>query len=68
MINELGIVIMNYAKIIPAGLVVFFPSFLYMNQVVQVWKSNDILKNVECSKKVIIYIMQLLIIITQDIF
>ncbi len=54
MINELGIIITNYTRIIPAGVVVFFPSFVYMEHVLQVWKSKNILSGIETTKKVLI--------------
>ena len=52
MIQELGIIITNYARVIPAGLVVFFTSFSYMEQVIQIWGSRNILIQIETVKKV----------------
>lgn len=53
MINELGIIITNYTRIIPAGVVIFFPSFAYMDHVLQVWKSKHIIDGIEAIKKVL---------------
>lgn len=52
MINELGMIITNYARIVPAGLVVFFTSFNYMNHVLTIWRSGHVLNGIESAKKV----------------
>lgn len=52
MIQELGMIITNYARIIPAGLVVFFTSFSYMEQVIQIWEYGKILNGIESIKTV----------------
>lgn len=52
MINELGMIITNYARIIPAGLVVFFTSFNYMDHVIDLWRSGHVLRGIESIKKV----------------
>jgi chromosome transmission fidelity protein 1 len=52
MIRELGMIITNYARIIPAGLVVFFTSFDYMDHVIELWKSWQIFSGFEAIKKV----------------
>lgn len=52
MIQELGIVIANFSRIIPSGLVVFFTSFSYMEQALEVWESRNILHQIKSIKKV----------------
>jgi chromosome transmission fidelity protein 1 len=37
MIYELGLAILNMCKVVPDGMVVFFPSYGYLDQVVEVW-------------------------------
>lgn len=52
MIQELGIVIANYSRIIPAGLIVFFTSFAYMDQIIGIWESRNIIHQIKLAKKV----------------
>lgn len=55
MIQELGIIITNYARVIPAGLVVFFTSFSYMEHVMHIWESSNILNGINSIKNVRYY-------------
>lgn len=57
MINELGVIVLNYARVIPAGLIVFFPSFSYMNRILEIWKSKNIFCLLESAKKVTLSII-----------
>lgn len=57
MIQELGMMIINYARVVPAGLVVFFTSFNYMDQVLDIWKSRSIMIGIESIKKVSYHII-----------
>ena len=41
MIDELGKSIMELSKVIPDGLVVFFPSYAYLDEVASKWKQKD---------------------------
>ncbi|KAI1294105.1 helicase C-terminal domain-containing protein [Xylaria venustula] len=41
MIRELGLVILNICTAVPDGVVVFFPSYGYLDEVVGVWKETD---------------------------
>lgn len=54
MIQELGIVITNFSRIIPAGLIVFFTSFNYMEQVLVNWQSLKIIDEIGRIKKIFI--------------
>ncbi|KAM3540359.1 hypothetical protein ARSEF1564_006726 [Beauveria bassiana] len=40
MIGQLGLAILNMCSIVPDGVVVFFPSYGYLDQVVEVWKKK----------------------------
>jgi chromosome transmission fidelity protein 1 len=42
MIKDLGLLVANYGRAIPDGLVVFFTSFVYLEEVVKVWKAHGI--------------------------
>jgi chromosome transmission fidelity protein 1 len=42
MIVNLGECIFDLCKVVPSGMVLFFPSYKYLNQVIQVWKSCHI--------------------------
>lgn len=41
MIRELGLAILNICTAVPDGVVVFFPSYGYLEEVVGVWKETD---------------------------
>ncbi|OAA81954.1 DNA helicase (DNA repair), Rad3 type [Akanthomyces lecanii RCEF 1005] len=40
MIGQLGLAILNMCSIVPDGIVVFFPSYGYLDQVVEAWKKK----------------------------
>lgn len=40
MIGQLGLAMLNMCSIVPDGVVVFFPSYGYLDQVVEVWKKK----------------------------
>ena len=61
MIQELGIVIANYSRIIPAGLVVFFTSFAYMEQVIGIWESHNVNHQIKSAKKVFSFNIKLIL-------
>ncbi|CAM6122599.1 unnamed protein product [Calypogeia fissa] len=50
--EELGRLINNISITVPDGIVVFFPSFEYENQVFNRWKSSNLLTSIECRKTV----------------
>jgi chromosome transmission fidelity protein 1 len=41
MINQLGMAIVNVCSIVPDGVVVFFPSYGYLDEVVNAWQENQ---------------------------
>jgi hypothetical protein len=55
MIKDLGITLLNYSKIIPAGVVVFFASFSYMEYVLDTWLYQNVMANLSDIKEVYIY-------------
>ena len=52
MINDAGYSIMNICTAVPGGIVVFFPSYAYLDNVLSVWKKSDIYNKIN-SKKVV---------------
>lgn len=50
-LNALGRFIIEICQRVPYGLVIFFPSYKYLNQVLESWK-NGILSTIECYKSV----------------
>lgn len=49
---ELGMSIINICKVTPGGIVVFFPSFSYCDQVYSTWQRQGILSKIEHEKTV----------------
>ncbi|KAF9026117.1 DNA repair helicase [Hymenopellis radicata] len=39
-INELGQIVSNFINVVPAGMIVFFPSYKFLNATKDVWKSS----------------------------
>ena len=52
MIKDLGLLIANYSRAIPDGLVVFFASFAYLDEVIQIWKAHGLFFNLNSIKPV----------------
>jgi len=52
LISELGQTLINLVNIVPAGVVVFFPSYSFLNTVRQVWTSSAIMDNIALRKAV----------------
>lgn len=50
--NELGSLLHNVCVLVPAGIVVFFPSFKYEQDVVNFWKSNGTLARISNKKRI----------------
>jgi chromosome transmission fidelity protein 1 len=51
-INDCGTAIANYSAVIPGGIVVFFPSYAFLNQVVEQWKETAIFGRIQKRKKI----------------
>ncbi|KAG1310063.1 hypothetical protein G6F64_004834 [Rhizopus arrhizus] len=51
-VNETGLTIVNLCNVIPDGVICFFPSFTYLEQMYNRWKENSILERIEMKKKV----------------
>lgn len=51
-LDELGRVLLNLARIVPGGIVVFFPSYRFEETVVQRWQSTKQLDEIDARKKV----------------
>ncbi|KAK3485159.1 helicase C-terminal domain-containing protein [Neurospora hispaniola] len=41
MINRLGLVLLNLCSVVPDGVVAFFPSYGYLEEVIGVWKTHE---------------------------
>ena len=52
-IDELGRTISNIAKVVPEGLVIFFPSFGYKSKVRSRWESTKMMQNIQQRKSVL---------------
>ncbi|KAG1465292.1 hypothetical protein G6F46_003542 [Rhizopus delemar] len=52
LIDEAGLTIVNLCNVIPDGVICFFPSFTYLEQMYNRWKENSILERIEMKKKV----------------
>lgn len=49
-INELGQLLINFVNVIPDGVVVFFPSYYYLDEVWNHWNKNNILNRIKKKK------------------
>ncbi|EPE04373.1 dna repair helicase [Ophiostoma piceae UAMH 11346] len=52
-VHNLGLAMLNICTIVPDGVVVFFPSYAYLDEVVQKWTSSGLLAKLESKKKVL---------------
>ena len=52
MIDELGLVILNMCKVVPAGFVIFLPSYKYESQVFQRWRTTGMLTQIDKVKRI----------------
>lgn len=50
--SELGQILVNLVNIIPAGLVVFFPSYKFLNTVQRLWANSKVLEKIAARKTV----------------
>ncbi|KAI7873826.1 DNA repair helicase [Lichtheimia hyalospora FSU 10163] len=52
LMDELGLALVNLSNVIPDGVVCFFPSFTYLEQVYKRWAERDFLERLSKKKKV----------------
>ena len=50
-ISELGQIILNLVNIVPAGMVVFLPSYSFLNAVTAEWKKSGLITKLDAKKK-----------------
>ncbi|VDB84636.1 unnamed protein product [Peniophora sp. CBMAI 1063] len=53
-ITDLGQVLLNMARVVPGGMVVFVPSYNFLNQVMKTWKEKKLLESLNSKKKVFV--------------
>jgi chromosome transmission fidelity protein 1 len=51
-IAEVGQIILNFASMIPAGMIVFVPSYAFLNSVVAAWTKSGLWQKMAAKKKV----------------
>jgi chromosome transmission fidelity protein 1 len=51
-IAEVGQIILNFASLIPAGMIVFVPSYAFLNSVVAAWTKSGLWQKMAAKKKV----------------
>jgi chromosome transmission fidelity protein 1 len=49
---ELGQVLLNLTKIVPKGMVVFFPSYQFLHMAIGKWSETSVMANFAVKKKV----------------
>ncbi|KAI0366702.1 DNA repair helicase [Pilatotrama ljubarskyi] len=52
LIAELGQILLNLTNVVPGGMVVFVPSYAFLNAVTKQWKSSGLLDKLNAKKKV----------------
>ena len=45
MVRNFGSILVEYSKIVPDGVVAFFPSYLYMESIVAAWNDMACIRN-----------------------
>ncbi len=50
-ISQLGQVLLNFVNMIPAGMIVFFPSYKFLNFSKESWKKSGLLDKFGCKKQ-----------------
>lgn len=51
-VKELGQILLNFARTVPGGLVVFLPSYKMLHNAMKVWKESKLYNNLNVKKKV----------------
>ena len=49
---ELGQILLNFTTLAPGGVVVFVPSYGFLNAITQKWKASGLLEKLNAKKKV----------------
>ncbi|CAH8575654.1 unnamed protein product [Schistosoma intercalatum] len=52
--NSLGLLLIQLAEVVPAGLLIFFPSYAFMSQCIEFWKNGDIYEKLSQFKHIFI--------------
>ncbi|CAH8618265.1 unnamed protein product [Schistosoma rodhaini] len=52
--NSLGLLLIQLADVVPAGLLIFFPSYSFMSQCIEYWKNGDIYEKLSKCKHIFI--------------
>ncbi|KAI1785288.1 DNA repair helicase [Ganoderma leucocontextum] len=52
LIAELGQILLNFTNVVPAGIVVFVPSYGFLNVLTEKWKASGVLEKLGAKKKV----------------
>ncbi|PIL32767.1 hypothetical protein GSI_04884 [Ganoderma sinense ZZ0214-1] len=52
LIAELGQILVNFTNVVPAGMVVFVPSYGFLNVITEKWKASGVLEKLGAKKKV----------------
>ncbi|KAK4468362.1 hypothetical protein MN116_008154 [Schistosoma mekongi] len=52
--NSLGLLLVQLAQVVPAGLLIFFPSYAFMSQCIEFWKDSDTYEKLSRSKQIFI--------------
>lgn len=50
--DEVGRVVLNVCNVVPAGVVIFFPSYEYESLVYDRWLKSGVVDKIACKKKV----------------
>ncbi|CAK9111743.1 Regulator of telomere elongation helicase 1 homolog, partial [Durusdinium trenchii] len=53
-LDDLGNTIANYARIVPDGVLVFFPSYYVMNKSIESWQASGIYERINSKKKIVV--------------
>ncbi|THH20538.1 hypothetical protein EW146_g840 [Bondarzewia mesenterica] len=54
LIIELGQLLLNLARLVPGGMVVFLPSYRVLNQALSVWKEGGLIHTLQFKKKIFV--------------
>jgi chromosome transmission fidelity protein 1 len=52
LLTELGQIVQNFAALVPAGMIVFLPSYAFLDALVTAWKKSGVWERIGVKKKV----------------